>query len=117
MREKGPVERFFRTLREDLLQALPGYKGPDVHSRGPDLASEFLKTELRTIQHYGVETGGRRYNGRALNGYRNATSPYPGTNGLWPIQVDPDDVTHVYFRDPRTRRWHTLDWEHAPSLE
>ncbi len=27
-RDKGPVERFFRTLREDLLQALPGYKGP-----------------------------------------------------------------------------------------
>ena len=33
---RGPVERFFRTLREDLLQALPGYKGPDVHSRGAD---------------------------------------------------------------------------------
>jgi transposase InsO family protein len=28
-RDKGPVERFLRTLREDLLQALPGYKGPD----------------------------------------------------------------------------------------
>ena len=27
-RDKGPVERFFRTIREDLLQALPGYKGP-----------------------------------------------------------------------------------------
>ena len=127
-RDKGPVERFFRTIREDLLQALPGYKGPDVHSRGldpeseaffyldeleaiirewvavvyhhrphdslvdphvpglrmspammfehgiaragyieaprdPDLAYEFLKTEWRTIQHYGIEFGGRRYNG------------------------------------------------------
>jgi transposase InsO family protein len=28
-RDEGPVERFFRTLREDLLQALPGCKGPD----------------------------------------------------------------------------------------
>ncbi|MGH3949586.1 MAG: hypothetical protein ACRDSE_10725 [Pseudonocardiaceae bacterium] len=35
-RDKGPVERFFRTLREDLLQALPGYKDTDVHSRGLD---------------------------------------------------------------------------------
>lgn len=35
-RDKGPVERFFRTIREDLLQALPGYKGPDIHSRGLD---------------------------------------------------------------------------------
>jgi hypothetical protein len=33
-RDKGPIERFFRTLREGLLEALPGYKGPDVYSRG-----------------------------------------------------------------------------------
>ncbi len=178
-RDKGPVERFFRTLREDLLQALPGYKGPDIHSRGldpeseaffyldeleaiirewiavayhhrphdslvdphlpalrmspaqmfehgiaragyieaprdPDLAYEFLNTELRTIQHYGVEIGGRRYNGPGLNPYRNMTSPYPG--GFWPIQTDPDDITRAYFRDPQTRHWHTLWWEHAPAL-
>jgi len=179
-RDKGPAERFFRTVREDLLQALPGYKGPDVHSRGldpeseaffyldeleaiirewvaavyhhrphnslvdphlpalrmspaqmfehgmaragyieaprdPDLAYEFLKTEGRTIQHYGVEIGGRRYDGSALNPYRNMTSPYSG--GRWPIHTDPDDVTRAYFRDPETRQWHTLWWEHAPSLE
>jgi hypothetical protein len=33
-REKGPLERFFRTVREGLLQYLPGYKGPDVNARG-----------------------------------------------------------------------------------
>ena len=33
-RDKGPVERFFKTLREGLLHALPGYKGPDIFSRG-----------------------------------------------------------------------------------
>lgn len=36
-RDKGPVERFFRTLREGLLQVLPGYTGPDIHSRADDL--------------------------------------------------------------------------------
>lgn len=182
-RDKGPVERFFRTLREDLLQALPGYKGPDVHSRGldpeseaffyldeleaiirewtavvyhhrphdslvdphvpglrmspavmfehgiaragyieaprdPDLAYEFLKTEWRAIQYYGVDFNGRRYNGPALNPYRNVTSPYTGkAKGRWPIHHDPDDVTRVYFRDPETRQWHTLMWEHAPSMD
>lgn len=182
-RDKGPVERFFRTIREDLLQALPGYKGPDVHSRGvdpeseaffyldeletiirewvavvyhhrphtslvdphlpslkmspatmfehgmaragyieaprdPDLGFEFLKTEWRTIQHYGVEYGGRRYNGSSLDPYRNTTSPYTGkAKGRWPIHVDPDDITRLHFRDPNTRRWHTLAWEHAPSLD
>lgn len=181
-RDKGPVERFFRTIREDLLQALPGYKGPDVHSRGldpqsdaffyldeleeiirewvavvyhhrphdslidphvpglrmspaqmfehgiaragyieaprdPDLAYEFLKTEWRTIQHYGIDLGGRRYNGAALQPYRNATSPYTGkAKGRWPIHYDPDDITRAYFRDPETRKWHMLAWEHAPSM-
>ena len=182
-RDKGPVERFFRTIREDLLQALPGYKGPDVHSRGldpeaeaffyldeleaiirewvavvyhhrphdsltdphmpglrmspalmfehgmaragyieaprdPDLAYEFLKTEWRKIQHYGVDFAGRRYNGAALNPYRNVTSPYTGkAKGRWPIHYSPDDITRVYFRDPETRQWHTLMWEHAPSMD
>ena len=181
-RDKGPVERFFETLREDLLQVLPGYKGPDVYSRGvdpeldafffldelediirewvavvyhrrphsglsdphlhamkmsptmmfehgvaragyieaprdPDLAYEFLKTEWRTIQHYGVEIGGRRYDGAILDRYRNTSSAYGGkAKGRWPFQVDPDDVTRIYFRDPDTRRYHALVWEHAPSL-
>lgn len=182
-RDKGPVERFFRTIREDLLQALPGYKGPDVHSRGldpeseaffyldeleaiirewvamvyhhrpheslidphvpglrmspaqmfehgvaragyievprdPDLAYEFLKTEFRKVQHYGVDFGGRRYNGAALDPYRNLTSPYKGkAKGRWPIHHDPDDVARVYFRDPQSGQWHTLMWEHAPAMQ
>ncbi|MFD7497793.1 helix-turn-helix domain-containing protein [Streptomyces sp. NPDC059832] len=180
-RDKGPVERFFRTIREDLLQALPGYKGPDIHSRGerpegdafffldeleaiirewtavvyhcrphsglldpglpgmrmspakmfehgmaragyieaprdPNLAFEFLQTKWRTIQHYGVEIDRRRYNGAALDPYRNIKSPYnsPAKDG-WPFQVDPDDITRIYFRDPDSRHWHTLVWEHAPA--
>ena len=139
--DKAPLERFFRTLSEQLLAALPGYKGPDVYRRGKnpeeqafyfldelerivrqwtaecyhrqphaglcipevpglelsplemfahgvaqagflqvparaDLVFDFLKVEWRTIQHYGVEIGGLRYDGQALNGHRNQTSPY-----------------------------------------
>ena len=50
-RDKGPVERFFRTIREDLLQALPGYKGPDIHSRGerPEEDAFFFLDELEAI--------------------------------------------------------------------
>jgi transposase InsO family protein len=181
-RDKGPVERFFRTLREDLLQALPGYKGPDIFSRGekpeddafffldeleamirewvatvyhcrphadlvdpgvpamrmspaamfehglaragyievprdPHLAYEFLATRWRTIQHYGVEIGSRRYSGGILKEYGDKTSPYGGSHkNQWPFQVDPDDVTRTYFRD-LGGQWHTLTWEHAPSSE
>ncbi|MFD6312013.1 helix-turn-helix domain-containing protein [Streptomyces nigra] len=179
-RDKGPVERYFRTVREGLLEALPGYKGPDIHSRGEspeddafffldeleaiirewtaavyhcrphsslvdpglpglrmspsqmfehgmaragyievprdrDLAFEFLQTKWRTIQHYGVEIDRRRYRGPGLNGLSGMNSPYDGPvrNG-WPFQVDPDDITRIYFRAP-DRRWHTLTWEHAPA--
>jgi len=183
-RDKGPVERFFRTLREDLLQVLPGYKGPDVHSRGldpeseaffyldeleaiirewvavvyhhrphdslvdphveglrfspaamfehgmaragyievprdPDLAYEFLKIEWRTIQHYGVEFGGRRYNGEILDGLRGKLSDYTGAKAKrrWPIHYDPDDITRAWFRHPDTRQWGLLRWEHAPAAD
>jgi transposase InsO family protein len=49
--DKSPVERFFRTLREGLLEALPGYKGPDVFSRGKDAEHDafFYLGELEAI--------------------------------------------------------------------
>ncbi|KDA44892.1 Mu transposase C-terminal domain-containing protein [Frankia sp. BMG5.23] len=180
--DKAAVERFFRTLREQLLVALPGYKGPDVHHRGADveeqafyfldeleelirqwvadcyhrqahgglvvpevpglavsplemfahgvaraghlqvparadLVFDFLAVEWRTIQHYGVEIGGLRYDGPALSPYRNRTSPHTGVHaGKWPIRVYADDVSRVYFQDPADQRWHVLRWEHADAL-
>ncbi|WP_435127430.1 transposase [Actinacidiphila sp. bgisy144] len=177
-RDKGPVERFFKTLRQGLLHALPGYKGPDVFSRGEaverqgyyyldellerivvwiaatyhrtphsslvdpgvpklrmspvqmfehgmarvgyievprdkHLALEFLPTVWRTIQPYGVEIGKRRYNGSGLY-HDGRPSPYLG--GRWPIQVNPDDIDHVYFRDLDGEP-HELVWEHAAARD
>jgi transposase InsO family protein len=180
--DKPTLERFFKTLREGLIQHLPAYKGPDVYSRGervedaaffylhelediirewialiyhctrcdglavpewpdlrlspnemyevgvaragllripasPELAYEFFEVHPRTIQHYGVEVGGLRYNGPALDAYRNAESPYGGRyGGKWPIRVNPDDVRYAYFQDPADDSWHRLEWEHAPAL-
>ena len=182
-RDKGIIERFFLSLRLDLLQHLPGYKGPDVYSRGvhpesdaflyideieaiirtwvaavyhnrphdslvdpavpghhlspaemfqhgveragyieaprdPDLAFEFLQPVRRQIHHYGVDYHGRRYDGPGLNDFRNHDSPYPGkAHRRWYIHVNPDDITRVYFRHPRTRIWHTLMWRHAPVAD
>ena len=169
-RDKGPVERFFRTLREELLQALPGYKGPDVHSRGRDSGGRCVLLPRRVGgDHPGVDGCGlslpaarrvwsirtcrgcgcprRRCSSTAWPGP--ATSRCPATRtwpssssdrvahdpalrrrdrpsplqrpraepvpradrarttgqakGGWPFQVDPDDITRVYFRDPATR--------------
>ncbi|MFJ2217753.1 transposase [Streptomyces sp. NPDC101062] len=49
--DKAACERFFRSLREGLLEALPGYKGPDVFSRGADPEGEafFYMGELDAI--------------------------------------------------------------------
>lgn len=180
--DKPTIERFFRTLRQQLLEHLPAYKGPDVYSRGKDveaeafyyvaeleaiirdwvgiyhhsphqglcdpllphvdlspaemfargmaasgvlrlpasedLRMEFLDVAWRTIQHYGVEIDGRRYDGPGLNLYRGTKSPHGGAHpGKWPIMVDHDDVRTVYFRDPATGAWHDLVWEHAGGLD
>lgn len=50
-RDKGPLERFFNTVRHGLLQFLPGYKGPDINSRGLDVESHafFYLDELEAI--------------------------------------------------------------------
>lgn len=179
--DKPTIERFFRTLRQKLLENLPAYKGPDVSSRGKnvedkafyyvseletiirdwvgiyhqmahrglcdpllpevklspmemftrgmtaagvmrlpsrqDLRMEFLDVAWRTIQHYGVEIDHRRYDGSALNPYRGTKSAHTGAHpGLWPIMVDRDDVRSVFFQDPDSQTWHTLEWEHAQGL-
>jgi transposase InsO family protein len=179
--DKPMLERFFRTLRDDLLAALPGYKGPDVYSRGknveqkayyfidemeavirdwivnryherphdglalpgvpglsispremwellteqygdlrvparPDLVYDFLPLKWRTIQHYGVELNGLRYNGDGLNDYRNASSPYARQKGKWPIRFDPGDATRVFFQRPDDNSWHVLAWEHRETF-
>lgn len=177
--DKAAVERFFKTLREQLLAALPGYKGPDVYSRGKDpegcayffideletvirqwmsgiyhqrphsglvdpavpgldlspmemfdhgvvragrlrvparadLVFDLLPVAWRTIQHYGVEVNGLRYNGEVLTGYRSRRSPYAGVHaGKWPVRYDTDDISRIYFQDPADNGWHCLVWEHA----
>jgi hypothetical protein len=83
----------------------------------PELAYEFFEVHPRTIQHYGVEVGGLRYDGAALDAYRNAESPYGGRYaGKWPVRINPDDVRYAWFQDPADDRWHRLEWEHAPGL-
>lgn len=49
--DKPTVERFFKTLREGLIQYLPAYKGPDIYSRGEQVEDEafFFIHELEDI--------------------------------------------------------------------
>lgn len=76
-----------------------------------NLYYDLLPTEWRTIQHYGVEVRGLRYDGDILNDFRNQKSPYTGLNtGKWPVRYDPRDHSRVFFYDHTLRDWHTLLW-------
>jgi transposase InsO family protein len=176
--DKAQVERTFRTIREDFIEALPGYKGPDLYSRGVNIEDdafyfvdeidtrfsawvacefqrrpheglflpgvpllevssnemyeegiaragfvyvvaselmyyELLPTEWRTVQHYGVELRGLRYNADILNDYHNVESPWGGIHaGKWPIRYDPRDLSRVFFFDDYSSQWRELPWTH-----
>jgi transposase InsO family protein len=49
--DKGWIERLFRTLRERLLESLPGYTGPNVLARGKDIEADavYFTHELEAI--------------------------------------------------------------------
>lgn len=181
--DKAHVERVFKTIRENFVMELPGYKGPDVYSRGLDpqgesyyfideieekfagwvaawwqrrhhagldlpylpyinmspnemyeegiaragfvhmvstenLYFELLPTVWRTIQSYGVEFRGLRYDGDILNDFRNDMSPHTGINaGKWPIRYDPRDLSVAYFYDHEDQSWHELTWCHSEGSD
>ena len=176
--DKAHVERIFRTIREEFVSRLKGYKGPDIRSRGlnveddafwfideiddefaqwvgeyyqnnfheglqlphvprleispnhmlqegiaragfvvapptPDLFYRLLPVAWRTIQHYGVDAG-LRYDGDILKDFRNLPSPYTGRHEKkWPFPYDPRDRSVIYFQDPETAAWHSIQWTGA----
>jgi transposase InsO family protein len=65
--DKSPLERWFRTLADGLLVALPGYKGADVHSRGLDVEAQafFFLDELEAVIREWI---GLCYHSRAQSG-------------------------------------------------
>ena len=65
--DKPTVERFFNTLRRDLIVRLPGYKGPDVYSRGksPEEEAFYYVHELEDIIRHWIT---RRYHSKDHGG-------------------------------------------------
>jgi hypothetical protein len=84
--------------------------------RRADLMYDFLPVAWRTLQHYGVEVNGLRYDGHGLEGLRGTSSPYLHAKGKWPIRFDPDDASRVYLQRPDDLSWCVLRWEHAVDI-
>jgi transposase InsO family protein len=82
-RDKGPVERFFRTIREGFLQELPGYKGPDVYSRGaaPETGAFLFIDEMEALLREWVATV---YHRREHDGL--------GEAALWSLRMSPTEM-------------------------
>lgn len=81
--DKGPVERFFRTIREGFLQELLGYKGPDLYSRGiaPEQDAVLFIDELEA---YLREWVAAVYHLREHDGI--------GEPGLWALGMSPSQM-------------------------
>lgn len=179
--DKAHIETMFRSIRLGLLERMPGYKGPDLYSRGekvegsayyfvhevesifaqwvitywqnklhdglrvpgahkalmtpndayelglqtagfvhvppsPELYYEMLPIEWRKIDSKGVNIDRLKYDGDALNPYRDLRSPHKGRHaGKWPIRLDPRDLSRAYFKDPEDDVWRELPWRNHPS--
>ncbi len=86
----------------EMLQQGITRAGPLMIPSRPEMALEFLEVEYVTIQHYGVQVDTLRYNGEALNDFRNRRSIIRGPHaGRWPVAVDSGDFSRVWFQDPR----------------
>jgi transposase InsO family protein len=82
-RDKGPVERFFKTIREGFLQELPGYKGPDLYSRGaaPEKCAFLFIDEIEALLREWVATV-----------YHHKPHDGVGEAGLWALEMSPTQM-------------------------
>ena len=97
--DKGPLERFFRTVRQGFLQELPGYKGPDLYSRGvaPEREAFFFLDELEALLREWVATVFHR---RPHDGV--------GEPGLWALGLSPAQMFEHGIAVPDTLRRHAI---------
>jgi transposase InsO family protein len=70
--DKAQVERVFRTIRENFVERLPGYKGPDIFSRGLNVEDDafYFIDEIEARFAFWVSTEYQRdpHDGLALPG-------------------------------------------------
>lgn len=107
-KDLSPIEAWTLSVERTGLLTIPA---------DPDLFYDFLPIKWRTIQHYGIEVNGCRYNADVLLPFHNMTSSYRAGEGKWPIRYDPEDVRFTYFQHPDDFSWHKLTWELAHEHE
>ncbi len=113
--DKGALERWFRTLGEQLLVALPGYKGPDVFRRGKNAEQQafYFLGELETIL--------RRWTADCYHQQAHSGLCVPEVPGLElsPLEMFAHGVARAEgaCTSPPARTWRSTSskWSGAPS--
>jgi len=86
----------------------------------PDLAFDFLPIEWREIAGDGLTISNLRYNGEALDDYRDMPGPRPHEHkDRWPFWVDRDDIRQVWFRvpsGPQQGMFREVPWVHRDQV-
>lgn len=71
---------------------------------------QLLPTAWVQVTEHGVRLRNRTYDSRALNGYRNAASGWPGKGQRWPVRYHPHQPEKVWLQDHRTGTWAEADF-------
>jgi transposase InsO family protein len=89
--DKGWIERLFRTMRERLLESLPGYTGPNVLARGKDIEADavYFTHELEAIIGRWIAVD---YQRRPHDGLRVPETPH--------LTLSPNEATRRRWRAP-----------------
>ncbi|MFF9364514.1 Mu transposase C-terminal domain-containing protein [Streptomyces griseoluteus] len=69
-----------------------------------------LPTAWVQVTDKGIRLNNRTYDSRALNGYRNARSGWPGKGQRWPVRYHPHQPEKVWLQDHRNNAWAEADF-------
>ncbi|MGI5461222.1 Mu transposase C-terminal domain-containing protein [Streptomyces sp. CA-249302] len=69
-----------------------------------------LPTAWVQVTDKGIRLNNRTYDSRALNGYRNARSGWPGKGQRWPVRYHPHQPEKVWLEDHRNNTWAEADF-------
>ena len=64
-----------------------------------------LPTAWVKVTEKGIRLNNRTYDSRALNGYRNTRSGWPGKGQRWPVRYHPHQPEKVWLEDHRNGTW------------
>ncbi|MCT9113038.1 Mu transposase C-terminal domain-containing protein [Streptomyces mirabilis] len=69
-----------------------------------------LPTAWVQVTDKGIRLNNRTYDSRALNGYRNTRSGWPGKGQRWPVRYHPHQPEKVWLEDRRNNTWAQADF-------